>query len=112
MGKRLVAGTVVAALVIGLGIDLVATDLGADGTALRAARSAQPQAGWSITKRTFEPWADVVSRGTVRFTGGSGPAWVLQLSAPSDSQWANYSAVVVVNAVTGSVAGASVLATK
>ena len=45
-------------------------------------------------------------------TGGSGPAWVLELSAPGDSKFSNYSAVVVVSVLSGSMSAASVLATS
>jgi hypothetical protein len=42
------------------------------GVALREASSAQPQAHWSIVRRTFELWASDVSRGNFRTTGGQG----------------------------------------
>ena len=109
VGRR-VAGIVVLALVAGLGIDFIYQEQRADAVALHEANSAQPQVHWSVTQRSFEPWASLVSRGTVRFTGGSGPAWVVELSAPGDSKFDGYRSVVVVNALTGGMSAASVLA--
>jgi hypothetical protein len=112
MGLRFLGGIVALVLMAGLGLDLANNDRGADAVALHETSSAQPGAHWSITRRTFEPWASAVSRGSVRMTGGSGPAWVLELSAPGDSKFQNYNAVVVVSAITGSMSAASVLASN
>ena len=106
MGGRVLAGII--ALVLVAGVEFINNDRGADAVALHEVNSVQPQAHWSIIRRTFEPWASDVSRGSFRTTGGAGPAWVLELSAPSDSKWMNYSAVVVVSAVSGRVSAASV----
>jgi hypothetical protein len=106
---RLFAGIVVLALVACLGIDFIYQAQRADAVALHEANSVQPQVHWSVTQRSFEPWASVVSRGNVRLTGGSGPAWVVELSAPGDSRFDGYRSVVVVSAVTGGMSSASVL---
>jgi hypothetical protein len=112
MGLRFLRGIVALALLAGLGLELVNNDRGADAVALHETSSVQPRAHWSITRRTFEPWASVISRGSVRMTSGSGPAWVLELSAPGDSKYQSYNAVVVVSAITGGMSAASVLASN
>ncbi len=43
------------------------------------------------------------TNGNVRFTGPSGPSWVVELSAPVHGEWGRFDAIVVVNAFTGSV---------
>jgi hypothetical protein len=112
MGQRVLAGIIASAVVAGLAVAFINNDRGADAVALHKVNLVQPQAHWSIIRRSFEPWASVVSRGSYRLTGGSGPAWVLELSAPGDSKFNNYGALVVVSAVNGSVSAASVLATS
>jgi hypothetical protein len=101
--RRLVAGIMASAVVVGVAVGFINNDRGADAVALHEVNSVRPQAHWSIIRRSFEPWASVVSRGSYRMTGGSGPAWVLELSAPGDSKFNNYSAVVVVSAISGSM---------
>ena len=108
MGRRFLGGIIAVALVAGAAVQFVSSDRGADAVALHEANSVQPQANWSIIRRSFEPWASVVSRGSFRTTGGSGPAWVLELSAPGDSRFNSYSAVVVVSAVSGRMSAAGV----
>jgi hypothetical protein len=110
--RRFLAGIMASALVVGVAVEFMNNDRGADAVALHEVNSVQPHAHWSIVRRSFEPWASVVSRGTYRMTGGSGPAWVLELSAPGDSKFSNYSAVVVVSVLSGSMSAASVLATS
>ena len=100
------------ALLTGSSLAVVDTHQDADATALHAAQAVQPQAHWTVLRESLQPWANDVSRRDVRFTGGAGPAWVVELVAPGDSTWANYSAVVVINAFTGKISGASVLATN
>jgi hypothetical protein len=108
VGQRLAAGIIALALVVGAAVEFINNDRGADGVALHEVNSVQPQAHWSIIRRSFEPWASDVSRGSFRTTGGAGPGWVLELSAPGDSEYANYSAVVVVSAVNGRMSAAGV----
>lgn len=110
--RRFLASIMASALVVGVAVGFMNSDRGADAVALHEVNSVQPQAHWSIVRRSFELWASVVSRGSYRMTGGSGPAWVLELSAPGDSKFNNYSAVVVVSAVSGSMSATSVLATS
>jgi hypothetical protein len=110
--RRLLAGIMASAVVVGVAVGFINNDRGADTVALHEVNSVRPQAHWSIIRRSFEPWASVVSRGSYRMTGGSGPAWVLELSAPGDSKFNNYSAVVVVSAISGSMSAASVLASS
>lgn len=45
-------------------------------------------------------------------TGGAGPAWVIELSAPPDSKWKSYTGMVVINAVTGKMWSGDVLASN
>jgi len=108
MHRSYFGGLVALAFIAGLGIEFVNNDRGADAVALREASSAQPQAHWSIVRRTFELWASDVSRGNFRTTGGSGPAWVLELTAPGDSRGSSYRAVVVVSAISGKMSAAGV----
>jgi hypothetical protein len=110
MGRRLLAGTLAPLLLLGLVGQLFSVDRSASAIALSWASSYQPQAQWSVVRQSFEPWAGDVERGTVRQTGGAWPAWVIELNAPSDSKFARYSAVITLNAITGQVSGASVLA--
>jgi hypothetical protein len=110
VGRRLLAGSLAPLLLLGLGWQLFTVDRSASGTALRWAISYQPQARWSVVRQSLEPWASDVKRGTFRRSGGAWPAWVIELSAPSDSKFATYSAVITLNAITGQVFGASVLA--
>lgn len=95
---------------MGLSLDFVATNRSADGSAISEAATYQPQAHWSIVRRTFDPWSNDVTSGQTRLTGGAWPAWVIELTAPGDSR-KGYSAVVVVNAFTGAASGVSVSAT-
>ena len=112
MGQRSIVGLVALALLTGLSLQLIGVDRNAGTAALTEARSFQPQGHWSVVRQSFEPWANDVRRGPYRYTGGGGPAWVIELTAPSDATWRNYTAVVVVSAVDGGVSGASVLASN
>lgn len=87
-------------------------DEGASAAAVHYATSAQPSARWVVTRQTLEPWASDVSRGTFRVTGGGGPAWVVELTAPGDESWHHFSAVVVISAVTGEQQAGSVVASN
>ena len=98
-------------LLVGLTRPLGNADWSVDSVALNWARSAQPQAHWQVTRRSLEPWAKNVQRGAVRFTVRAGPAWIIELSAPAGSARKTYRAVIVVSAISGSVSGASILAT-
>ena len=94
------------ALLAGASVDAVVSDQRANDIALAQARSAQPQALWQVTRKSFVPWASDIQSGAVRVTGGSGPAWVVELSAPGDSAWKHYTALVVVSAVDARVSAA------
>lgn len=109
MGRGLLIGVVAVALLAWEALALINTHEKAVGTALHEAQSVQPRAHWSVMRESLEPWANDVDRGGVRLSDGTGPAWVVELSAPGDSTWTHYSAVVVINAVTGRISGASVL---
>ncbi len=108
---RVILGAV-AALIIGALLNSAYVERHVDSTALSFAASHQPQAKWTVVGHTFDPWANSVIRGNHRFSGGIGPAWVIELTAPWDSKWTNYSSVVVVNAATGGIDAGDVLATK
>jgi hypothetical protein len=101
---------VVFSALVALGLYVV--DNGASAVAIHYAASTQPSAGSTVTRQTFEPWSNDVSRGTFRVTGGSGPAWVVELTAPGDESWHHYSAVVVISAVTGEQEAGSVVASN
>ena len=112
MRRPVIVALVALAVAIGLSLDFVASNRSADGSAMSEAAAHQPQAHWSVVRRTFDPWANDVTSGQMRFTGGAWPAWVIELTAPGDVKWKSYSAVVVVNAFSGAVSGASVSATN
>src|SRR5260370_27853595 len=109
-------GILVAILVVGaaaaLALGPVNADNTADATALSFAMSRQPQANWHVGQRTFEPWASDVARFSYRVSGLSGPAWIVELNAPSDSSWKGYSSVVVISAATGAIMAGDVLTTN
>jgi hypothetical protein len=102
----------VAALIVGAGLIGATIERNADATAIHFAASYQPQAHWRVVGHTFEPWANSVARGNYRFSGGKGPAWVIELTAPSDSKWNTYNAVVVINAATGAIDAGDALASN
>jgi hypothetical protein len=105
--------TAVAVTVTALAIaDAGVVGSGADQKALSQAAMYQPQAHWSVARTSLEPWASNVVRGQARCSGGFGPAWVVELTAPGDSRWKNYEAMVVINALTGSVVNVDVLASN
>ena len=110
--RRLAAGLVVVALALALAVtfETSRTESTAANTAVAQAMSAQPQARWFVDHQTFELWANDVARGSMRLSGGSGPAWIVELAAPADSTWSTYRAVVIVNALTGAVSGSEVVA--
>ncbi len=110
MGRRCLVGIIALALIAGVAVEFINNDRGADAVALREASLLQPPAHWSVLRRSFEPWATDVTKGSVRIRGSSGPVWVLELSAPGDSSWQSYRALVVVSAVTGSMSASDVLA--
>lgn len=101
---------VILALVVTQAIMSINIDRTASATAIHYASSVLPNAHWKVVRQTFEPWASNVQRGSFRSTGGTGPAWVVELSAPADSAWRGYSSVVVINALTGSTQSADALA--
>ena len=103
MHRGLIVGALVIALLAVASVDAVVSDQRANDIALAQARSAQPQARWQVTRKSFVPWASDIQSGAMRVTGGSGPAWVVELSAPGDSTWKHYTALVVVSAVGASV---------
>jgi hypothetical protein len=105
-------GILILASFLALAVDSINVDRTADATALQYAASVQPQAHWTVVRHTFEPWANRVTRGEMQTTGGAGPAWVVELSAPPDSRWKSYSGMVVINAVIGMMWSGSVLASN
>jgi hypothetical protein len=107
-----VLGILILASFLALAVDSINVDRTADATALQYAASVQPQAHWTVVRHTFEPWANRVTRGEMQTTGGAGPAWVVELSAPPDSRWKSYSGMVVINAVIGMMWSGSVLASN
>lgn len=88
------------------GADALATAVGRDAVAVAAATRQVP-ARWVVRSATFSPWASDVRSGGYRFRGGAGPAWVIELAAPGDRRWHRYTALVVVDAITGEVQTAS-----
>lgn len=92
----MIATVLVAEVVGSINIDRTA-----GATAMRYASSIFPNAHWTVVSQTFEPWSNDVRRGSFRATGGMGPAWVVELSAPADATWKGYDSVVVINALTG-----------
>jgi hypothetical protein len=109
---RILVATLVVGLAAALALGPVNADKTADATALNFAISRQPQAHWHVAKRTFEPWASNVVRGSYRVSGLSGPAWVVELNAPGDASWQTYQSVVVVSAATGAIMAGDVLGTN
>jgi len=109
MGRGTWAGIVIVALLVAQAIGSINVEQTAGSTAVRYASSVFPEAHWTVVRQTFEPWASDVQRGTYRATGGVGPAWVVELSAPADSTWRSYSSVVVINALTGVTQSADAL---
>jgi hypothetical protein len=91
-----------------LALGLVGTGNRADDVALSAARADFPAPKWSVAKRVFVPWASDIRARSLRFTGGSGPAWAIEVTAPPDSRWRRYSGLIVIDAWSGRVVGASV----
>ncbi len=102
-------GVLIVALFLALAVDSINVNRTADATALQYAHSVQPQAHWTVVRHTFEPWANRVTRGNLQTTGGAGPAWVIELSAPPDSKGKSYTGMVVINAVIGDMWSGSVL---
>lgn len=98
---------VIVALLVAQAIMSINIDRTAGATAIHYGASVLPNAHWKVVRQTFEPWASDVQRGGFRSTGGMGPAWVVELSAPADSTWKGYSSVVVINALTGATQSAS-----
>ncbi len=107
MGQAARAGIVVLALLVAQAIGSINIDRSAGATATHYASSVFPNAHWTVVRQTFEPWSSDVQRGSFRATGGMGPAWVVELSAPADSTWKGYNSVVVINALTGVTQSAS-----
>ena len=99
-------------VVVCLGIDGGVNAVRLDDLALAQVRSGQPQAHWNVTHKWFVAWSSDIETGTMRFTGGSGPAWVVELSAPADRKWRHYTAVVVIDPFFGHVSAASVAASN
>jgi hypothetical protein len=109
---RRVLAVLVLALFLGLVVDAINVDRTADATALQYAASVEPQAHWTVVRHTFEPWANRVTRGNLQTTGGFGPTWVIELSAPPDSRWKSYSGMVMINAIVGNMWSGNVLASN
>lgn len=110
MGR--LAAVLVVVLFAALAVNSINIDRTADATALRYAASVQPQAHWTVVRHTFEPWTNRVTKGNLQTTGGVGPAWVIELSAPPDSRWKSYTGVVVINAVIGDMWSGSLSASN
>ena len=99
---------VVLAVLLGIDIGINATRV--DDTAFSQVRSDQPQAQWTLVKKSFVLSSSDVEYGTMRIRGGHGPAWVVELSAPGDQRWNHYIAVVEIDPFDGRVSAASVSA--
>jgi len=109
VGRTAWAGIVILALLVAQAIGSINVEQTAGSTAKRYASSVFPNAHWTVVRQTFEPWSSDVRRGSYRVTGGIGPAWVVELSAPADSSWRSYASVVVINALTGVTQSADAL---
>lgn len=94
---------VIAALLVGQTAVSIYVGRTAGATALQYSSSVFPNAQWTVVRQTLEPWSSDIQRGNLRATGGIGPAWVVELSAPADSTWKGYDSVVVINALTGTM---------
>jgi hypothetical protein len=103
---------VVSAIVVVLALEVGMVASGVDHNAVSQAAVYQPQAHWRVIDRSLEPWANDIVRGQARYSGGSGPAWVVELAAPGDSRYLRYSGMVVINAITGKVENINVLASS
>lgn len=101
MGRAAWAGIVILALLVAQAVSSINAQQTAGSTAKQYASSVFPNAHWTVVRQTFEPWSGDVRRANFRATGGIGPAWVVELSAPADQTWQRYQSVVVVSALTG-----------
>ncbi len=103
---------VLSAIVVVLALEVGMVASGVDHQALSQAAVYQPQAHWKVTDTSLEPWANDIVRGPARYSGGSGPAWVVELAAPGDDRYLHYTGLVVISAITGRVVNVNVLASN
>lgn len=102
--RRLIAPV---ALLVGLalaaGVAIANTGSTADAVALAQASSLLPEAHWKVAERYLDFWGSEVDYGHVQLTNVAGPSWVVELTAPGDSNASGFEAAVVISAFTGDI---------